>query len=290
MRWRARFDRAQGRRRFLVLLSRRGNVVDKRELMDAVWPDANVEEAYLAQTMYVLRTFFKERPCGVTIENVPKRGYRLRVESPMVISSADHVRIYGIWRGVEWSIILDDVAASTSFDRALGLNPHEVNALVWQGTIFMNRGHIEAARALFARAVSLAPDVPGSLAFLAWSDFLLGDFGTARRSILELGRIRDTHVAAAALLARVDALTGHKRFALSDLHRVEATTDPASVGDWDAASIAAAYLAVDRAPGAYVWLARVSPGAATSDCARSAFRRTARRSAFYHLGSRLSVL
>ena len=400
----------------LVLLSRQGNVVDKRDLMDAVWPDANVEEANLSQTIYVLRTFLKERPCGVTIENVPKRGYRLRVESPMVIPGANRVRISGIWRayvaiaalvfialgagltsfvkppesraldaaatgryllakeyqlngslenlkrsdalfgsiardypqsalgyagraqtsaslsfyttssaertrlqglaihladvaierdpqsaaahaaigGVEWSILHDDVAASASFDRALALNPHEVNALVWQGTIFMNHGHIEAARALFARAVSLAPNVPGSLASLAWSDFLLGDFGeaaafakhmlsahelmplahltlanaaiergdfgTARRSILELGRSRDTHVAAAALLARVDALTGHKRSALSDLRRVEATIDPASVGDWDAASIAAAYLAVDRVPGAYVWLARVSPG------------------------------
>ena len=64
----------------LLLVRRRGTVVSKQELMDAVWPESFVEEGNLTQNIFVLR-----RELGKTanqddyIQTVPKRGYRMNV-------------------------------------------------------------------------------------------------------------------------------------------------------------------------------------------------------------------
>ena len=60
-----------------ALIERRDRVVDKAELMQAVWPDSFVEEANLSQTIFVLRKTLGEQPDGPRfIETVPRRGYR----------------------------------------------------------------------------------------------------------------------------------------------------------------------------------------------------------------------
>jgi TolB-like protein len=60
-----------------VLLERRGQVVDKAELMKLVWPDCTVEEIGLARNVSLLRKALGDD--GETyIETVPKRGYRFR--------------------------------------------------------------------------------------------------------------------------------------------------------------------------------------------------------------------
>jgi Tol biopolymer transport system component/DNA-binding winged helix-turn-helix (wHTH) protein len=62
----------------LALLARHGHIVDKAELMQAVWPDTAVEEANLTQNVYSLRkTLGSRTESGVVIETVPRRGYRL---------------------------------------------------------------------------------------------------------------------------------------------------------------------------------------------------------------------
>ena len=61
----------------VVLVERAGRLVDKSELMQAVWPDAFVEEIGLARNISVLRKALNQDPDGVQyIETVPKRGYR----------------------------------------------------------------------------------------------------------------------------------------------------------------------------------------------------------------------
>jgi DNA-binding winged helix-turn-helix (wHTH) protein len=55
-----------------ALVARAGRAVRKDELMAAVWPDANVGEATLAQNIFALRKVLGER----AIETVPKFGYR----------------------------------------------------------------------------------------------------------------------------------------------------------------------------------------------------------------------
>jgi DNA-binding winged helix-turn-helix (wHTH) protein/TolB-like protein len=60
-----------------VLLERHGTVVEKAELMRAVWPDTSVEEIGLARNISQLRKALgDESEAGRYIETLPKRGYR----------------------------------------------------------------------------------------------------------------------------------------------------------------------------------------------------------------------
>ena len=53
-------------------------LVEKAELMQAVWPETAVEEGNLTQNVYNLRRLLGDRAeSGVAIETVPRRGYRL---------------------------------------------------------------------------------------------------------------------------------------------------------------------------------------------------------------------
>jgi Tol biopolymer transport system component/DNA-binding winged helix-turn-helix (wHTH) protein len=61
----------------LALVERRGRLVEKEELLRAVWPDTIVEEANLASNISLLRKALGENGNGNKfIETVPKRGYR----------------------------------------------------------------------------------------------------------------------------------------------------------------------------------------------------------------------
>lgn len=64
-----------------VLLERRGQVVDKAELMKLVWPGTVVEEVGLARNISVLRKALgDEADTGTYIETIPKHGYRFTGE------------------------------------------------------------------------------------------------------------------------------------------------------------------------------------------------------------------
>ena len=61
----------------LVLLKNGGQPVDKKVLIEAVWPDAFVEENNLAHHISVLRkTLGNDENGRALIETIPKRGYR----------------------------------------------------------------------------------------------------------------------------------------------------------------------------------------------------------------------
>lgn len=61
----------------LVLVERPGQIVEKEELMQQVWPDTFVEEGNLAQNVYTLRKILGQTIDGQEfIKTVPKRGYR----------------------------------------------------------------------------------------------------------------------------------------------------------------------------------------------------------------------
>jgi DNA-binding winged helix-turn-helix (wHTH) protein/TolB-like protein/Flp pilus assembly protein TadD len=59
----------------LVLVERHGRLLEKDELMKAVWPDTVVEEVNLANNISILRKTISENGRQL-IETVPKRGYR----------------------------------------------------------------------------------------------------------------------------------------------------------------------------------------------------------------------
>ncbi|HEY3440335.1 MAG TPA: winged helix-turn-helix domain-containing protein [Paludibaculum sp.] len=62
-----------------ALIVRRGQVVEKAELMRLVWPDTVVEDVGLARNISLLRKALGEQ-AGACIETIPKRGYRFVVE------------------------------------------------------------------------------------------------------------------------------------------------------------------------------------------------------------------
>ncbi len=191
---------------------------------------------------------------------------------------------------VEMSIEHDAGAAERALTRALAANPNHLGALVWRGTLLMEEGRIGEARVTFARAMGVAPNAAGTAASLAWSDFLAGDdadaialsrqmllanqlpvvarvtlanagldardFTVARSAIEELARSPETRVQAGALAARLNAMTGRAVAAAAELDRL-ARVDPREIGDWDAASMAAAYVSLGDRRRAYLWLDRV---------------------------------
>lgn len=61
----------------LILVEHNGHLLEKDELMKAVWADTFVEEANLTQNISILRKILGEKDNGLRyIETVPRRGYR----------------------------------------------------------------------------------------------------------------------------------------------------------------------------------------------------------------------
>ena len=60
----------------LLLLEHAGKLVEKRKLLESVWPDVFVEEAVLTRTISDLRKALQQGEKEVWIETVPKFGYR----------------------------------------------------------------------------------------------------------------------------------------------------------------------------------------------------------------------
>lgn len=61
----------------LALVEHRGHILEKRELLDRIWPNTFVEEATLTQNIFTLRKALEDSPDGREyIETVPRRGYR----------------------------------------------------------------------------------------------------------------------------------------------------------------------------------------------------------------------
>src|SRR5262249_15730121 len=69
----------------LALVGRPGRLLEKDELMKAVWPDTVVEEVNLANNISILRKTISENGQQF-IETVPKRGYRFVAEVREVVS------------------------------------------------------------------------------------------------------------------------------------------------------------------------------------------------------------
>lgn len=71
----------------VLLIESRGEVLTKREMLDAIWPETFVEEGNLTQNIYLLRrTLGKDENGKDWIETMPRRGYVFsgRVKKPDV--------------------------------------------------------------------------------------------------------------------------------------------------------------------------------------------------------------
>lgn len=75
----------------LALVEHPGEVLGKTELLARVWPEGFVEEANLAQNIYVIRKALRLHWDCDAIETVPRRGYRFVPAVAMEHSPAPHV-------------------------------------------------------------------------------------------------------------------------------------------------------------------------------------------------------
>lgn len=71
----------------LALIEHPGDVLSKSALLDRIWPEGFVEEANLAQNIYVLRKTLRAHWERDAIETVPRRGYRFTAS----VSLVEHV-------------------------------------------------------------------------------------------------------------------------------------------------------------------------------------------------------
>jgi DNA-binding winged helix-turn-helix (wHTH) protein/Flp pilus assembly protein TadD len=62
----------------LALIEHPGEVIPKAELLARIWPEGYVDEANLAQNVYVLRKTLRSRWNAEAIETIPRRGYRFK--------------------------------------------------------------------------------------------------------------------------------------------------------------------------------------------------------------------
>lgn len=60
----------------LLLVEKRGHLIEKDEFLKRLWPDSFVEEVALAQNISQLRKILRNGTAEEFIETVPKRGYR----------------------------------------------------------------------------------------------------------------------------------------------------------------------------------------------------------------------
>jgi DNA-binding winged helix-turn-helix (wHTH) protein/tetratricopeptide (TPR) repeat protein len=75
----------------LALIEHPGEVLGKTELLDRVWPEGFVEEANLAQNIYVIRKTLRTHWDCSAIETVPRRGYRFVAPVELAESELQHV-------------------------------------------------------------------------------------------------------------------------------------------------------------------------------------------------------
>ena len=77
----------------LVLVKNGGRIIEKEELLNTVWPNTFVEEATLAQNIFILRRRLGKDPGGrAYIETIQRRGYRF-VAPVRVMEREDAPRI-----------------------------------------------------------------------------------------------------------------------------------------------------------------------------------------------------
>lgn len=164
-------------RDLLALLSVNANsLVPRDRILAEVWPEGFVHDGNLTQTIYLLRKALAADP-SVTIENVPRRGYRLRVAGTQQPGTPRRrLKRYVLATAALMSIALVSIGGWTSL-RATGarqLPPNareDMNLATYHFDRFVD---LALARSHFERTTREAPSMPEGYAGLALVDAIDG--------------------------------------------------------------------------------------------------------------------
>jgi DNA-binding winged helix-turn-helix (wHTH) protein/tetratricopeptide (TPR) repeat protein len=197
----------------LALIEHPGEVLAKAMLLDRIWPEGFVEEANLAQNIYVLRKTLRVRWGTDAIETVPRRGYRFTApvrritraalaEAPVVavresvpaaaVAANDvHIRPRSRFMNVRWIAAAVSVVAviAASFvllatevshrDASADMLSDSGSRLYQIGRYYWNlrsRDGVEKSLSYFAQVVDSDPKSARGYAALADANATMGDY------------------------------------------------------------------------------------------------------------------
>ncbi len=197
----------------LALIEHPGEVLAKSMLLDRIWPEGFVEEANLAQNIYVLRKTLRARWGTDAIETVPRRGYRFTApvrriaraalaEAPVVLAAESapgaaveandvHTRPHVRFMNVRWvaaAAAAIALIAASFFLLATEVSHHSASAgmlsdngsrLYQIGRYYWNlrtRDGVEKSLSYFAQVVDSDPKSARGYAALADANATMGDY------------------------------------------------------------------------------------------------------------------
>ncbi|MBV8373431.1 MAG: winged helix-turn-helix domain-containing protein [Candidatus Eremiobacteraeota bacterium] len=178
----------------LALIEHPGDVLTKSALLDRIWPEGYVDEANLAQNVYVLRKVLRGRWNVEAIETIPRRGYRFIAEvrqrgvlpsQPATIAMPAQPRRRHLWQFAVVSMLAIVVAGGASLRllAARGAGDHPLSS---EGTRLYQIGRyywnlrtpdgIAKSLTYFARVVDSDPLDARGYAALAEANAIMGDY------------------------------------------------------------------------------------------------------------------
>ncbi|MEO9171196.1 MAG: winged helix-turn-helix domain-containing protein [Candidatus Baltobacteraceae bacterium] len=181
----------------LALIEHPSDVLAKNALLDRVWPEGFVEEANLAQNIYVLRKVLRAKWDVDAIETVPRRGYRFvapvcSVEQvPSVVAPQKHAaarprfsfpqRLTAGAAGV--AFVAASLVAGFSYSSARHVSPPALSSsgarLYTIGRYYWNlrtRDGIEKSLSYFSKLIDTDPRDAHGYAALAESNAMMADY------------------------------------------------------------------------------------------------------------------
>lgn len=191
----------------LALIEHPGAVLSKSTLLDRIWPEGFVEEANLAQNIYVLRKTLRAQWDTDAIETVPRRGYRftapVRSVEPalpaepqaVTVPRATAVRVRSPWNVYAAAALVLVMLTAVSFGliAARGRTVHaplsDNGARIYAiGRYYWNlrtREGVQKSLTYFAHVIDSDPNNPLGYAALAQANATMGDyeFGTQKPAV-----------------------------------------------------------------------------------------------------------
>jgi DNA-binding winged helix-turn-helix (wHTH) protein/tetratricopeptide (TPR) repeat protein len=184
----------------LALIERPGEVLSKSALLDRIWPEGYVDEANLAQNVYVLRKVLRARWNVEAIETIPRRGYRFvapvtavdsmyarpsAVALPAVLPAVPAYAPRRLWESIAAAMVALVLVAGTAFALAAphrstrtpltvaGARLYEIGRYYWN-----TRSHDGLVKSLdyFSRVVDSDPRDARGYAGLASANAIMGDY------------------------------------------------------------------------------------------------------------------
>lgn len=174
----------------LALVEHPGEVLAKSALLERIWPEGYVEEANLAQNVYVLRKTLRGLAALDAIETLPRRGYRFtvpvrRIEhvpvAPAPARRSRFGRSAALVGGAAFALICTVFVAALALahrdgDVALSAQSarlYDIGNYYWN---LRSRQGVERSLGYFAQVIRIDPEDARGYAALADANAIMGDY------------------------------------------------------------------------------------------------------------------